>query len=287
VYDLPVGEAPDWDDDQRFDGFLAKVRSIAPKAFAPFASMFCFLSPSLRDLNERIVSPSGLLARAGETGALGLALDPGDRWTLAGRERLSTVDWADKPRLVEGYARQHATTLTRLAAAEVVPGGRAALTAAFAQAFAGFWARAPWAARRRLSLSVRWDVSGPAGQTLWTRLDGGRLSVEPPRDADDWDLRLTVPDWVLWRVVTGHETWQSFGISCRFRAALRRGARSREVLFWMLLYLDDLGYLELGPLCTPRALGVLLRRRRELWEYAAGLVGGRFLQASLRDKFET
>lgn len=283
VYDLPVGERPDWDDQRRFDGFLDKVRVIGPNAFAPFASMFCFLSEELRGLNARIVSPSGLLARAGETGAVGWALDPGDVWTPRdGRERRSTVDWADKPRMIEAYAVRHAPQLASLAAAEVVPEG--ALPAAFASAFRAFWARAPWPLRRRLTLSVRWDLS--AG-TLWTRFDRGRLSLERPTNWDDWDLRLIVPDWVLWRVVTGHESWQSFGISCRFRAALQPGAREREVLFWMLLYLDDLGYLELGPLCTPRALGVLLRRRRELWEYAAGLVGGRFLQASLRDKFET
>ncbi len=289
VYDLEdARERPDWDDQARFDGFLDKVRAIAPDAFVPFASMFCFLSPELRALNERIVSPAGLSARAagGEVAARPLAMNPGDRWTPAGgHEVRNPVDWARKAEILDEYAARRAPELAAQAATEVVPGGRAALAAAFEQFFRGFVERLAWPLRRKLDLALRFDIDGAAGQTRWLRFAKGRLDLTPPRSDDAWDARITIGDWPLWRALTQAEMWQSLGISCRFRVALRPGVREREVLFWFLLYLDDLGYVQPWPLLAPRALGVLLRRRRELGEYANKLVRGTFVDESLRGKF--
>jgi hypothetical protein len=51
------------------------------------------------------------------------------------------------------------------------------------------------------------------------------------------------------------------------------------------LYLDDLGYLDAFSFFTPRALGVMARRHREVAEYAAQALSGAFVDASLRNKF--
>ena len=289
VYDFEdPAERVDWDDQARFDGFLDKVRLIEPRAFVPFASMFCFLSDELFALNERIVSPAPLLARAraGEVAAVGLGMNPGDRWTPAGgHEVVTPLDWADKPEILARYRAERAAEVAALAAAEVVPGGRDALAAAFADFFDGFAARIPWPLGRRLELALRVDVEGPAGGVHWLRFARGKLDRTPPPQDDAWDARLTVRDWPLWRAVTRADTWQSFGISCRFRVTLKKGARAREVFFWFLLYLDDMGYLSPWRLLRPRALGVLARRRRELAEYARSFAGGRFVDANLRGKF--
>jgi hypothetical protein len=286
VYDLEdPSERPDWDDEQRFDGFLDKVRAVDPAAFTPFASMFCFLSEELFGLNPRIVAPTRLLERAArEVSAVGLPMKPGDVWTPArGHERVSDVRWEDKPALLRAAAERHRAELDAQAAAEVVPGGQEALRAAFASFFTAFIARVPWPLKRRLDLEVCFDTG--AGDPLWLRLARGRLSLDAPPSDDGWDARVTTTPWVLWRALTGQDTWQSFGISCRFRVALRPRVRAREVLFWMLLYLDDLGYLAPSSLLTPRALGVLARRHRELGAYAVELLGGTFVSRSLRGKF--
>lgn len=289
VYDFDdPAERVDWDDASRFDGFLEKVRQIAPAAFAPFASMFCFLDEELFALNDRIVTPAPLVARAraGEVRAAPLPLDPGDRWSPArGHEVERPVDWARKDALLVEYAARAAPELARRRAAARVPGGRAALADAFAARFRGFLHRVPWPVRRALDVSIRFDVTGEAAQLLWLRFGGGRLELAAPARDDAWDVKITVPGWALHRVLAGRDTWQTLGISCRFRVALRPHVRERELLFWTLLYLDDLGYLTLGPLLSPRALGVVARRHREVREYARGLLGGRFVQQSLRDKF--
>ena len=291
VYDFEdPAERADWDDRSRFDAFLDKVRLIEPRAFVPFASMFCFLSEELFPINERIVSPAPLIARAraGEVSAAALPMNPGDRWSSdGGHEVVNPIDWAEKPRILKQYQRDHAAQLAELAAGEVVPGGRAALASAFEAFFRGFAARMPWPLGRKLDLSLRVDVSGPAGGVFWLRFHRGKLDLGAPASDDAWDARLSVGDWPLWRAVTGADSWQSFGISCRFRMTLRRGMRDREVYFWFLLYLDDMGYLQPITLATPRSFGVLLRRRRELAEYARSLFGGRFVDANLRGKFST
>ncbi|HEY2743014.1 MAG TPA: MBL fold metallo-hydrolase [Polyangia bacterium] len=289
VYDFedPL-ERVDWDDRSLFDGFLDKVRLVAPRAFVPFASMFCFLSDELFAINERIVSPATLLARAraGEVAAVGLGMNPGDRWSPErGHEIVAPVDWSRKNEILRRYQQERAAELAALAAAEIVPGGRDALAAAFAAFFDGFAARIPAPLRKRLDLSLRIDVDGPAGGVFWLRFSRGKLDRAPPPTDDAWDARLVVRDWPLWRAVTRADTWQSFGVSCRFRVTLRRGVREREVLFWFLLYLDDMGYLSPWRLVGPRALGVAWRRRRELAEYARELAGGRFVDESLRGKF--
>src|SRR5262249_19758551 len=208
------------------------------------------------------VSPAGLIerARAGETDALPLPMNPGDVWTPArGHEVRNPIDWARKPEILREYARRRAREVAALAASEVVPGGRAALSSTFDAFFRGFAARVPPPLRRRLDLSIRLDVTGAAGGQHWLRFSSGRLDLAPPRSDDAWDVRITVGDWPLWRALTRADTWQTLGISCRFRVALRPGARPREVYFWMLLYLDDMGYLEPLRLVTPRALAVAAR----------------------------
>ncbi len=279
-------EVPDWDDASRFDTFLAKVRAVDPVAFAPFASMFCFLEPSLRWLNDRIVSPAGLLARAGgEVRAAPLAMDPGDVWTPRGLERRSEVDWSRRGEIIEGYARTHAADIAALAARERIPGGRAALESAFEAFFRGFCARVPAALRGKLDLRVRFDVTGPEATTRWLSFDRGRLSLDAPASDDAWDVRIEVPAWPLWMTLTRQEWWQHLGISCRFRVTLRPGVRSREVWLWTMLYLDDLGYLSPLAIASPRALSVLLRRHREVWQYVRDAASGRFGSRQLQGKY--
>jgi glyoxylase-like metal-dependent hydrolase (beta-lactamase superfamily II) len=281
-------EPADWSTQSCFDTFLEKVRKLRPRAFVPFASMFCFLSEDLFAINERIASPAGLIARAHETQAIGLPMNPGDRWTPErGHEVVSRVDWSKKPELLREYKRQNSDELAAIARSEVVEGGRDALIAASHEFFRGFSARVPWPLRKKLDLSIRVDVEGPAGCVIWLRFSAGKLDLAPPASDDQWDARIIVRDWPWWRCVTRADEWQTFGVACRFRVALRRGARDREVFFWFLLYMDDYGYLSPLGLMTPRSLGVFARRRRELFEYMKSILGGSFVDQSLRGKFES
>ncbi len=289
VYDFEdPGERVDWDDRSRFDAFLEKVRQVGPRAFVPFASMFGFLDPELAAINDRIVSPGELIHRAdrGEVAARGLAMNPGDLWTPEGGHQVrNAVDWSNKSALLAAYAEQRRDDLQAIRAAETVPGGAAALRGHFATSFRDFAEGIPLPLRHRLDLAIRFDVRGPAGGVFWARFHRGKLDLLPPARDDAWDMRLELDDWPLWRVVTGGDSWQTLSVSCRYRAHLRRQVRDREVYFWFLLYLHDFGYLNPWGLATPRALGVLLQRRRELNEYLQALVGRRFVQSKLRGKF--
>jgi hypothetical protein len=284
-------ERPDWNDRSRFDDFLRKVSAIGPKAFTPFASMFSFLSPELFDLNVRIVTPKGLIdlaqsrARAGELKAEALPMNPGDRWDPRhGHIVESELDWSQKDALLRAEQARRSEQLATLASAERVP-DPGTLGAAFASYFEGFARRIPFPLARKLELSVRFDVSGPAGGRYWLRFNRGRLDRTTPPSDDAYDARIDIADWPLWQAVTRKESWQSLGISCRFRVQLRPRAREREVWLWFLLYLDDLGYLSAWRLFTPRALSVFARRHREVAEYARQALGGAFVDASLRGKF--
>jgi len=283
-------ERIDWDDRSRFDAFLEKVRQIQPRAFVPFASMFCFLSDQQRALNDKIVSPEALIrrARAGEVDAAALPMNPGDVWTpKGGLEIVRPIDWADKPAILDAYAAAHRDQLRALALAEVVPGGARSLAAAFDDYFDGLQRRALGPLKRKLDLSIRFDVTGPAGGTFWLRFHRGHLDRGAPASpsGDAWDVRISIGDWPLHRVLSGKDTWQTLGISCRFQVTLRPGARAKELWFWLLVYLDDMGYAAWRPFFTPRALGVLLRRHRELEEHAWQMLRGSFAQGSLRGKF--
>jgi hypothetical protein len=282
VYDFEdAAERADWDDQSRYDGFLEKAERIGARSFVPFASMFCFLSDELFHLNERIVSPAPLVTRGG------LPMNPGDRWTPDGGHQLvKPIDWRQKAALLEEYRQRHAAAIRAQADSEIVPGGREALRTASEAFFRGFAARLAWPLKQRLDLALRVDLDGPAGGVLWLRFSRGKLDLTPPPSDDQWDARLQVRDWPWWRCVTRADTWQTFGISCRFRMTLRRQTRAREVYFWFLLYLDDMGYVSPWRLFAPRALGVLGRRRRELYEYARSILGGRFVDANLRGKFD-
>jgi L-ascorbate metabolism protein UlaG (beta-lactamase superfamily) len=275
-------EKTDWDDASRFDDFLAKVRAIGPRRFVPFASMFAFLSPELFSLNDKIVAPTRLLERSKtEVEALGLAMNPGDEWSPSrGHVVKSEIAWRDKDAILRREQRERAHELRALAAIERVPAGE--LARAFASYFDSFARRIPWPLARKLDLALRIDVGD---ETLWLRFSRGKLDRHPPTDDSAWEAKMTIDPWPLWRAVTRQDSWQSLGISCRFRMTLCRDVRPREVWLWFLLYLDDLGYLDAFSFFTPRALAVMARRHREVAEYASQVLSGAFVDASLRNKF--
>lgn len=289
VYDFDdAADSRDWNDSVRFDDVLEKVRAVDPEAFAPFASMFCFLNPEQRWLNARVVTPSGLLARAdaGEVRAKGLGFNPGDRWTPSqGWLRRSAVDWSQKEALLRERFRCEEPRLAALRAREVPP-PREELAGLFRRSFTAWSERVPWPLRRDLELRVCFEASREDGaQPLWLTLHRGRARFEAPSRPEDYQVAIRLPAWVLAQVLLGRETWQSLAISCRHRVHLRPGARALEARLWLLLFLDDLGYLSPRAFATPRALGVLWRRRLELYSQLRRAGSAGVLDAAMRDKY--
>jgi len=62
------------------------------------------------------------------------------------------------------------------------------------------------------------------------------------------------------------------GICKRIRVHVRRGAIVYDAAFWGLLTIYELEYLPLARLASPRALGVLARRWRDLVGYVPTFV---------------
>jgi hypothetical protein len=61
----------------------------------------------------------------------------------------------------------------------------------------------------------------------------------------------------------------------RIRIELAPGGVQTDFLFWGLLSLRELGYFPLHKMLTRRAIGVLWRRRAEVWGFVRSLLSPR------------
>ena len=256
VYDFDdPDERVDWDDRARFDGFLEKVRRIAPDAFVPFASMFAFLAPELLAINERIVSPAELIRRSGEgeVKARGLAMNPGDVWTPAhGHEVRNPLDWGRKSQLLLDYADQRSIELSAIRAAEIVRGGRKRSPVDSPPSSGTVIQQCRWPLATGPYLSVRSMCAG-GGRHPLARFSRAARPRPPARDGR---LGRSPRARRLAPLARAHRRGHLpvLGISCRYRASLRRQVRERGLLRF-LLYLHDPRLPRPLELCTPRALG--------------------------------
>jgi hypothetical protein len=70
-------------------------------------------------------------------------------------------------------------------------------------------------------------------------------------------------------------------ISMRIRIELAAGGAPSDLLFWGLLAVGELGYLPLHRMLTPRAIGVLWRRRAEVRSMLRSMVGRQSLHKNM------
>jgi hypothetical protein len=64
-------------------------------------------------------------------------------------------------------------------------------------------------------------------------------------------------------------------ISKRMRIYVPRGGMKEDFKFWGLVQLYETGYLPMWNMVTPRALGVIWKRRYEAFEVLRSMLGGR------------
>jgi UDP-MurNAc hydroxylase len=243
--------------------FAAAVRSLNPRWAIPFASNVRHLHPESREQNAFLVSPAAVVeACRGRVGASEVvAIAPGDSWsretgfTRAVPHESSHAAGTETP----GDERVQTVPASTEGQAAAVPIGAAALGAYLE----GFARAIPWPFRRAYPARVAFAL----GDGTHLVADLLRRSCVPVRELPP-DLHSCVYDEPrLLHDAVEKRCLNLVGISKRIRVHLRRGGLVCDAAFWGLLSLYELHYLPLRRLLTPRAVGVLASRWRELLGY--------------------
>jgi nitrite reductase/ring-hydroxylating ferredoxin subunit len=204
------------------------LRAGRPGIAIPFAGPPCFLDPSLRRHN-RWLHPPGIFPDVEQSVAWlrehlpeqrTVALLPGDRLSLPGGERAPDPRWTDfsfsqVDDYIDGYARERAPVLAALTARHPEPD--ATLGERFAEHFARL-GELNAHVLRRIAMTVRFEVSGPAGGRWDVELGPDRVRVDRRGNAADAQYCFRVDSRWLDPVVDGRAGWEDLLLSLRFSA---------------------------------------------------------------------
>jgi UDP-MurNAc hydroxylase len=255
--------------------FLDALRELRPAYAIPFASMVAFLHPESRQCNIYAVRPPEVAAAAAasDVGATiqTVLMNPGDAWSSDGGFALQPNDyyesqdqWIERlaesagPKIRQEEADQRTMTLT---------------FKAFERHFGGFLRSLPpliWLVLKRPM--VFHVPSDP--QPYWVldfRARKVQRLLEPPAA---YAGIVHVGDAILADAITKNVV-AFVHISMRIRIELAPGGVQTDFLFWGLLSLRELGYFPLQKMLTRRAIGVLWRRRAEVWGFVRSLLSPR------------
>ena len=212
--------------------FVEWAKLLRPKRAVPAAGNFALLPPDLLPLNtgDYVNHPGEAIEalRAAAPEIEGLQMNPGDTWTPdAGLARLAPApDWSRRLEEIAAMSRAHAAEVAGYYASE--PAAPADLFNRFRSYFEALLAADP-AARQRVGIVTWWQVEGPSGGD-WT-IDFRRERDWVRRGVpEEWNLRLTVPDTLLFKGLCEETPWEDLVLSFRIRLA-RRPDRYMEG-FW-------------------------------------------------------
>jgi UDP-MurNAc hydroxylase len=255
--------------------FLDALRELRPTYAVPFASMVAFLHPESRQCNVYAVRPPEVaaVAAAADVGATTrtVLMVPGDTWTSESGFALEQNDyyenqdqWIERlaqsadPKIRQEEADERTMTLT---------------FQTFERHFGGFLRSLPPLIWLVLKRPMVFEVPSDP-QRYWVldfRARTVRRRAEPPV-VYAGIVRLSeaiLADAIAKNVVAFAH------ISMRLRIELAPGGVQTDFLFWGLLSLRELGYFPLHRMVTRRAIGVLWRRRAEVWGFVRSLLSPR------------
>ena len=171
-----------------------------------------------------------LALQKAEPEIVGLQMNPGDSWSLArGLRRLHPPpDWSRRMEQIEAMSLEARGRVAEYHASEAP--APSDLFDRFRAHFDGLLAADP-AACKRIGIAVWWAVTGPAGGD-WS-IDFRRTSDWVRPDVpEDWHLRITIPDRLVYLGATQQAIWDNLVLSFRIRLARRPDRYMKEFWTW-------------------------------------------------------
>lgn len=216
--------------------FVSWARLLNTRRAVPAAGNFALLAPDQLFMNtpEYVNTPAEAVEalRRAAPHIEGLQMNPGDSWSLAeGLQRSAPPpSWERRMEEIEALSRSMQGRITEYFASE----GQAPadLYQRFEQYFGGMLSQDP-AAADRIGITTWWQVTGPNGGD-WI-LDFARPD-EPVRRGvpQDWNLRITIPDNLVYLGVTERSNWDDLVLSFRIRLARRPDRYMKEFWTWLV-----------------------------------------------------
>src|SRR5262245_21354451 len=252
--------------------FIETVRELRPRYAVPFASMVAFLHPESRACNAYAVRPpevAAVMAASDVAAATKTVLMvPGDTWSSASGFALQRNDYYERQdEWIDRLAQQWEAKIRQ----EDIDEREFALTfEAFEKHFGGFLRSLPPLIRLVLKRPMVFFVPSdplPCWTLDFRKRTVSRLAAPPP----DRAAIVRIGEGILADAIAKNVV-AFVHISMRVRIDLAPGGVQTDFLFWGLLSLRELGYFPLHHMLTRRSIGVLWRRRAEVWGFLRSLV---------------
>ena len=211
------------------------TRSVRPRLVMPYAGPPCFLDPDLFEHNGGLHGP-GIFPDQSEAMAWlrdhlpdqrGVVLLPGDRVVLGEEPHvLSDPEWssfsldgspAERRSYLEAYAARRRPEIDRAWADNPEPAHDSGLAQRFAEHLESLGTLSGYFLAR-IGITVRFEVSGPAGGTWDARIGPDRVTVDLDGGAGHADYLLRMDARWLDGVVSGRTRWEELLLSLRFTA---------------------------------------------------------------------
>jgi hypothetical protein len=270
------------------DDFLRAARELRPRFAIPFGSMVAFLHPESVHVNPYLVTPNEVVEAAKRDANLAgtevVALSPGDTWDSEHGFDKADVDWyTDRDRHLAKLEEEVRPKVERETALEAA---RKLDFEAFSSYFGRFIRALPWPARR-VFLPRPLVFHVPSSSEPYWVLDFvharvTKTTVLPEERAS----LLRITEGMLADAMEKGIVHFVHG-SMRLRVDVRPGGINEDLAFWGFLAIWEIGYLPLGRLARARFLGVLWRRRLEMFGSMGALFGSGSPLSRLSTRFAT
>ena len=237
----------------KFKAVTRLVRSVRPGLVMPYAGPPCFLDPDLFELNSGLHGP-GIFPDQDEARAW-LAerlpqqrteyLLPGDKLLLDGLHVLRDPQWddfslrsgpAERREYLEAYAARRAGDVARAWLANPVPAADSGLAERFRAHVESLGTLSEYFLAR-IGMTLRFEVSGPAGGTWDAHIGPDRVTVDLDGGTGHADYLLRMDARWLAGVVDGRTRWEELLLSLRF-SARREPDHYNDYLVGLLKHAD-------------------------------------------------
>jgi L-ascorbate metabolism protein UlaG (beta-lactamase superfamily)/nitrite reductase/ring-hydroxylating ferredoxin subunit len=235
----------------KFKAVTRLVRAVQPRLVMPYAGPPCFLDDDLFELNSGL-RPGGIFPDQSEALAWlderipqqrGVCLLPGDQVELGTLSVRRDPVWdgfsldagpVERRRYLTEYATRRRSAIDAVWAANPPP--EQGLAERFKAHFESLGTLSEYFLAR-IGMTVRFEVSGPAGGVWDAHIGPDRVRVDLAGGAGHADYRLILAGRWLDGVVSGRTRWEEFLLSLRFTAR-RDPDRYNDYLVGLLKHAD-------------------------------------------------
>jgi UDP-MurNAc hydroxylase len=263
--------------------FVDALRELRPQYAIPFASMVAFLHPESRHSNQWAVRPPEVVAAANSSDIAAstrtVLMVPGDSWSSDGGFTVQPNDYYE--RQDEWIARLVEASAPKLQQEEDEEREKALTFEMFERHFGGFVRGLPPLTWLVLKRPMVFYVGSDAATPYWVIDFRARTVTRAVESPANRAAIVTLREAVLADAIEKNVVAFAH-ISMRVKIDLAPGGVQTDFLFWGLLSVHELGYFPITKMATPRALGVLWRRRAEVWALIRSLVSLQSFDENIR-----